>query len=115
MNRMTKVFLIFCLLSIALFACNSKNANTKEENASSGTDESITLKLAGMSNEEHPSNIALNELADSIEDKTEGRVKIKIYPSNQLGDWTTVYDEIMKGTIDMGLITQPTEHNPKLE
>src|SRR5690625_5171885 len=114
MKKGIKGFLFLFLILSTLLGCTEKSSNQDSEN-SNNQEESVTLKLAGMANESHPSIITMNEFAENIENKTDGRVKIKIYPSNQLGDWTTVYDEIINGTIEMGLISQPTEHNPTLE
>jgi TRAP-type C4-dicarboxylate transport system substrate-binding protein len=42
-----------------------------------------------------------------VKKETEGRVKIKIYPANQLGDFVQVYEEVIRGSIDIAHITVP--------
>src|SRR5699024_4568253 len=101
------------LIITLLVACGSQEAN--EENTNSDRSDAITLKFAGMSPEDHPSTIAMNELADKVHEGTSGRVNIEIYPANQLGDWSSVYQEISRGTVEMGLITHPTEQDPRAE
>src|SRR5690606_33414101 len=38
---------------------------------------------------------------------TDGRVSIKIYPSDQLGDYTEVYEQMIQGVVDMALQPVP--------
>lgn len=45
------------------------------------------------------------EAARRIAEQTGDKVVITVYPASQLGDITQAYDEIMQGTIDMGLFT----------
>lgn len=44
---------------------------------------------------------AFTRMADSIRKQTNGEVDIKIYPSDQLGNYENCYQEVMRGTIDM--------------
>jgi TRAP-type C4-dicarboxylate transport system substrate-binding protein len=36
-----------------------------------------------------------------VEERTEGRVKVEYFPASQLGGYETVYEEIVRGTIDL--------------
>ena len=49
-----------------------------------------------------------------IEEKTNGEIEITIYPSNQLGDWTQVFDELMMGSIDIAFSNAAETYNPVL-
>ena len=77
--------------------------------------ETYELMCASIYPVEHIDCTTLQAAFDNIEAKTNGGVKITLYPSNQLGDYTQVYEEIMKGTIDMGAITVPTNFDQRLE
>lgn len=84
-------------LSFALSGCGA---------GSSGGDEGKTYKLR-LSCEYAADNhqtIALKDAADSIREKTEGKVDITVYPSCQLGDYTVVYGQVMTGDIDMAAL-----------
>ena len=74
-----------------------------------------TYRLATHYNTQHPGYAALQRIVKEVEAKTNGEVKIKIYPSSQLGDYTVTYEDLMKGAVDMALIPIPSEFNPKLE
>ena len=56
----------------------------------------------------------MNEIAKEVKEKSKGRIEIKIYPANQLGDYTLVHQELIKGTIDMALISTPGDIDPRM-
>lgn len=74
----------------------------------------VTLRFAGQYPPEHPGTGYMNDIAKEILEKTGGRVEIKVYPSNQLGDYGLVHQELIKGTIDMALISAPGDIDPRL-
>lgn len=74
---------------IALTGCG-KDTDSARDNS-----KPITLRYSTMQNKDHISyQVALN-IKQAVEEKTEGRVLIDIYPANQLGDWSQVYDELI--------------------
>ncbi len=75
----------------------------------------LVLKMAGQSPIEYQGTIHQMEFKKTIEEATNGRIEIKVYPANQLGDYTQVYEEIVRGTIDMALISVPSQFDQRLE
>lgn len=51
---------------------------------------------------------------DYIEEKTNGELTVTIYPANQLGDWTQVFDELMMGSIDMAISNVPETYDARM-
>lgn len=109
MKKKMGLLLVSIVFIIALTACGGGDTSTSGE---SGT---LKLQVAGQNNEDHPNTIALNKMAESIYEKTNGRIELEIFPANQLGDYTLMYEEISKGTVDMGLISTPTHLDSRLE
>lgn len=106
------VLLLAFVMIMALTACG----NSEENNSGSDSkNDKITLKVGGQNNEEDPSTIALEKMAENVLEETDGRVEMDIFPANQLGDYVLMYEEISKGTVDMGLITAPTQMDKRLE
>jgi TRAP-type transport system periplasmic protein len=66
----------------------------------------LTLRFAHYAAEDHPANIAAKQFADHVESRTNGEVKINIFPNNVLGGPPEQAQQIKLGTIDMGLPTQ---------
>lgn len=62
------------------------------------------IKLGHYMTETHPQHIALmNYFKKTIEEKTEGRYEIRIFPNNQIGGEDQVLNGIRNGTIEAGV------------
>jgi len=66
----------------------------------------ITMRFAHFADENHPANVAAKQFAARIEQRSDGAIKIAIFPNNQLGGPPEQAQQIKLGTIDMGLPTQ---------
>jgi tripartite ATP-independent transporter DctP family solute receptor len=66
----------------------------------------MTLRWAHFAQEDHPANIAARQFASRVETRTDGAIKINIFPNNVLGGPPEQAQQIKLGTIDMGLPTQ---------
>jgi TRAP-type transport system periplasmic protein len=66
----------------------------------------LTLRFAHFAQEDHPANIAAKQFVSRVEARTNGEVKINIFPNNVLGGPPEQAQQIKLGTIDMGLPTQ---------
>lgn len=75
----------------------------------------MVLKFAGQNATDHPATEQMHEIAKEIAEKTDGRIEVKVYPANQLGDYSLVYEEQIKGTIDMSCISVPSQFDPRME
>lgn len=60
-----------------------------------------TLKLGHVANEAHVWNKAFVKLAETVDQKSNGRLNIEIYPNSQLGAERDVIAGIQLGTVDM--------------
>ena len=75
----------------------------------------LVLKFAGQNSVDHPATKQMEEIAKEIGEKTGGRIEVKVYPANQLGDYSLVYEEQIRGTIDMSCISVPSQFDPRME
>lgn len=66
----------------------------------------MTLRFAHFAAADHPANIAAKQFADRVEARTQGAIKVTIFPNNQLGDPPQQAAQIREGAIDIGLPTQ---------
>jgi TRAP-type C4-dicarboxylate transport system substrate-binding protein len=74
----------------------------------------FTLRFAGQLPPEHPGTGYMNQIAKEILERSGGRIEIKVYPANQLGDYGLVHQELIKGTIDMAMISVPGDIDPRM-
>lgn len=82
---------------------------------SSSAADTVKLKVAGISAPEYRGTKSLYTIKEEVEKKTDGRIVLDIFPANQLGDYTQVFEEIRRGTIEMGLIFLPSQFDVMLE
>lgn len=75
----------------------------------------IVFRFAGQSPPDHAATKTMNMMAKEIMDKTEGRVEVKVYPANQLGNYSLVMEEMIRGSIDMSAMSIASEFDPRLE
>lgn len=54
-------------------------------------------------------------VVNEIEEKTDGRIKIDIYPASQLGDWMEVSEQIMRGSVEIGLLPVSPSYDARLQ
>ena len=66
----------------------------------------LTLRFAHFAAEDHPANVAAKQFAERVESRTNGAIKINIFPNNVLGGPPEQAQQIKLGTIDIGLPTQ---------
>ena len=72
------------------------------------------LTMATSHPVDHMATEIVKKTIKKIETGTKNRVKINLFPANQLGDYVQVYDEVMRGTIDMAHISVPETHDKRL-
>ena len=106
MKRLLSMLLALTLgLSLIVPAARTEAADGKK----------YSLRLATHYNTEHLGYAALERIKEKLETESEGRLEITLYPSSQLGDYTLTFEELMEGTIDLGLIPVPSEYDSRLE
>ncbi len=64
------------------------------------------LKLGHFGSENHPSQVAAKQFADNVAKRTNGEIKITIYPNNALGSPPEVLEQVVLGAVDMSLSGQ---------
>lgn len=74
----------------------------------------VNLRYATQHPVDHTAQAAAEAVKAEVEAKTEGRVTITIYPANQLGDWTQIFDEVMMGTIDIAHTSVPESYDARI-
>ncbi len=67
----------------------------------------VQLKLAHYSVESHPMHLAAVQFAEAVELKTDGAVKITIYPNSKLGNSQEILEQVVMGAVDFAIPTEP--------
>src|SRR5699024_4940632 len=105
-----KKFSLFAMLFavvLVLAACGSGS----DDNGSDDSDgDVITWKLGHLADENHIWQDTSLKFAELVEEKTDGQIEIKVYPSNTLGGETDTINAINAGTADMVIAGDTVEH-----
>lgn len=68
-----------------------------------------TLRLSTLAKPGSDAANAAEEFAKRVASRTNGRIKVNVYPASQLGDWTEVHAQVMEGAVDLAM--QPLSTN----
>jgi tripartite ATP-independent transporter DctP family solute receptor len=66
----------------------------------------IQMKFGHFAADSHPGNLASKMFAEGVEKRTNGTIKVAIYPNNALGSPPEVLEQNILGAVDMSLPTQ---------
>ena len=93
---------LLTLVLAAMIACALPvSANAQEAE--------ITLRIGHGSaeNTDHPITIHCNAMKEYIEEKTNGRIKVEVYPGGQLGDTKSLFEMVQLGMLDFTIVPVP--------
>lgn len=82
------------LLVLVLGAC-SEDSGTVNDN----DEKSVNLQLGHALSEGTPAAELIDEMAENVKEKTEGRVSFDIFPNSQLGSETEMLEQVKLGTM----------------
>lgn len=98
-RRIAMVMSVILLVSL-LAGCGSSKDSDKSAGAS-GNDETIVLEFGHIQTADHALTIASEEFKKLVEERTDGRVQVNLYPASQLGSAREMMEQISMGTLDI--------------
>jgi len=105
MKRIISLILALSLLLVLVAGCggssNQNKNNAGNENAAST--ESVTIKIGHVEPEERSTHQALLEFKKEVEEKSNGSIKIEIYPNGALGGDVQLTESVAMGTLGAAL------------
>lgn len=128
-KKLLSIILVIALFATVTVGCAKKEEPTKDPvKTETKTEESakveepakavdaVVLRLAETHPADYPTTLGNFEFARLVEEKTEGRVKIEVYPGAQLGEEKDVIEQVQIGAIDLARtsIAPLTEFAPSL-
>ncbi len=91
MKKLLTVLLLACVIITPMFAQGAEEAKA---------DETIVLRLADNQPIGYPTVIGDEKFAELVEEYTEGRIKVEVYPQATLGDEKSAIEQVQFGGID---------------
>ncbi|SKC89349.1 TRAP transporter substrate-binding protein [Maledivibacter halophilus] len=99
MKKSILAIVLMIVMILPLAACGNKDASS--ENSGTQKDEIYELKFAHVVRPTTPKGAAAEEFKKIIEERSEGRIKVTIYPDSQMGADQEINEQILSGTLDM--------------
>ena len=83
-----------------LAACGNEEPSEPTAAGSETEKTEYTLRLADNQPADYPTVIGDKKFAELVDERTDGRIKIEVFPSAQLGDEKSVLEQVQLGAID---------------
>lgn len=90
---LTLLVLVFGVLGACSQSTNSEKSDVKGQK--------VKLRIAHDSNVQHPAHKALLEFEKSVEEKSNGRIDIQLFPAAQMGSVSEMMEQTRRGDIEM--------------
>lgn len=103
MKKIIAFALCLVLVITAVTGCSSSNGTEAPDASASSSGESVTLKLGHKAPLENDLHLISARFKELVEEGTDGRVKIEIYPQGQLGNDRDLIEAMQFGTVDMAV------------
>ncbi|SEA79390.1 tripartite ATP-independent transporter solute receptor, DctP family [Thalassobacillus cyri] len=91
------LMLVSFLLLMVVTACGGNG----DEEASGESGETYTLQAGHSLPEDHPYHLGFLEMAKNVEERTDGRVKIEVFPNSEIGAERELTEGMTLGTVDL--------------
>lgn len=101
-KRNLLIFAVALILMFTLVACGGDKEEDTDKAAAPVTDgEVYELKFGHVVRPTTPKGLAAEEFKKLAEEKSEGRLKVTIYPDSQMGADQEINEQVLAGTLDM--------------
>lgn len=104
MKKALSLILACVLLAATLVGCSAGKTAATSTPAATDSTETYTLKLAHDANTTSAYQLSALELKRVIEEKSEGRIVVEVYPAQQLGSAQEMIEGMQMGTIEATLL-----------
>lgn len=97
---MKKVFVLIAIATMVFsMVFSAGNAETKV-----GEDKVYQLKLGHIQPTDHPNGKGAEYFAKILNEKSNGRIKVSVFPASQLGTESELFDSVALGSLDFSVI-----------
>lgn len=102
-NKKYIVILSLLLIMCLVTACGGDKAATPT--TEKPADKVYTLKAGHVLASDHPYHLGLLKMAEIMAEKSNGRIRMDVFPSSQIGNERDLIEGMQMGTIDVSLVS----------
>ena len=106
---------IMMLVILSVTACGTGESDSSQSSGN-GKSAEYVIRVGHSDTEDNLLNVSLKNYADWVSEKTDGKVLIRIYPNEKLGDNTDMAQMLVTGELDAMMMPQGVEatYAPKI-
>lgn len=97
-----RMFILF-VLALVLVACGSESSSSKDENDNDKEKDIYTIMLGHVQPETGSHQKTSEKWKELVEEKSDGRLKVEVYPGGQLGDERAIVEGLRTNTVQAAL------------
>ncbi len=100
------VILSAALLLVGCGGEKEKDSANTEKKDTGTSEETFTLKVGNTVSEKDPFNVAYNEFKTAVEEASDGRIQVEVFPNGSIGETDAdVLEKVRANTLQMGNTT----------
>ncbi|MDW7673582.1 MAG: TRAP transporter substrate-binding protein [Bacillota bacterium] len=104
--KKSRLFLLVAIVLVSALALTACGGGSNTDSGENGDQPKTTVLKAGHTlAPDHPYNDGMLKFAELVEQKTNGQIKIDVYPAAQLGSEREAIEGVQMGTIDITLVS----------
>jgi len=108
------VCIVLALSASSLVGCAPSEGGGADGGDDGGAEKSYGTWRYGCVHPLGSPTAEMNErFAELVNERSDGRIDIECYGAAQLGDWTELFENVMVGTLDMGLTPAVDSYDPR--
>jgi tripartite ATP-independent transporter DctP family solute receptor len=99
-KKITGILAATLLMGSILAACGKEATTGTKDGSSKAEEPKYTFRLADNQPPDYPTVVGDKKFAELVDERTNGRIKIEVFPSAQLGDEKSVLEQVQLGAIE---------------
>ncbi|MGF6949253.1 tripartite ATP-independent transporter DctP family solute receptor [Neobacillus sp. B4I6] len=99
-KKITGILAATLLMGSILAACGKEATTGTKDGGSKAEGPKYTFRLADNQPPDYPTVVGDKKFAELVDERTNGRIKIEVFPSAQLGDEKSVLEQVQLGAIE---------------
>lgn len=107
--------LILAVLLVACFVLSACGGEKQPSGDNAAPAEKIKVKVATYVPVDDPAYARYVKFTEDVNAATNNAFEFTIYPSDQLGDWVTVFDELIRGNVELNFNCIPPTYDSRLD
>src|SRR5699024_2434179 len=97
--------IVFLMFVLAACGGNNDASSNNKKDSGSADDATYEFKLGHIAPPDHIWNDAAQKFADELNELSDGRMSVELYPGGQLGSDDDMVQQLETGSLDFGFIT----------